>query len=180
MIIGSGWIFFNLITPLYDEINKIQGEIQSKEIQYSKYKAIYDQYKKVESDYNSRPEIAKKLNEAVPNDPLISQEINQIAELAFLTNSVATSSSSGGIRIKSIDIKEDTAKVVNKDFILKPTVSIKAAVNFSSSYEAAKTFIQFLEQNVRLINLLSYDIKKEEAGAGNYTSNLNFQIYYQK
>ena len=170
LFIGALVIYGNFIKPVYSEIKTLQAEKQEKSSQRDEYQNIAGHTNALISSYQNYAEIQKSISLSFPDNPEIPQIINQINGLAIQSGAV----------IKSINSRElaiDPSK--SKASFAGGKGTVRLNVRISGSYEAFKSFIQKIENNIRVFSVNNVAIEKASNIPNNFNFNLELDAFYQ-
>lgn len=177
-LVFSILIYSKLITPLFADISKERGIVAQKDEQYKNFKKLSDNFKALDQKYKNSAQFVAALNEAMPLDPEIPSEINQITALIGIANSTV-GSTAGNLRLNSITIKKDALIPSKNPTVMRGRGVVKFSVNMTGTYESFKQYLLLLEQNSRLISINNMDFRLDPQNAGSFLIDLSIDVFYQ-
>lgn len=170
LFIGALVVYGSFIKPTYFEIKTLQAEKSEKELQKSEYQNIAEHTEALISSYQNYAELQKSISLSFPVDPEVPQIINQINGLAVQS----------GIVIKSMD---------SRQLAIDPSASAssfaggKGTLRFNvktfGTYEGFKSFLQKLENNIRIFSINNVTIGRASNIPNNFDFNLEIDAFYQ-
>ena len=164
-------IFYSLLLkPAYNEVNQLRGDLASKSELVKDQRRVVEKVKELLDQYPSLSGPRQTISLAIPNReeyPTLITQVNGLAHAA-------------GLILQSLSLATQTftqaATVAGPSL---PVVGIiQMSLETSGSYQSLKNFIQTLETNIRIMDLVSFSINPL-SGSGNYNYNLVVNTYYQ-
>jgi len=171
-LIAAVVVYTNLIRPEIENVGKLRSAVASKNNTYLTQKNAINQVSKVISQFNNAADLQKTLSLSMPIGANITEALNQW--YAISQNSQAS--------VQSLDIKVNKPVKKSDQLLLKEMGTINVTLSLIGSYDALKQFLNFLETNVRVINVSNFRIQKVPGATGNepiFSLNLEVETYYQ-
>jgi Tfp pilus assembly protein PilO len=168
LFIGALVVYGNFIKPLYFEIKNLQAEKQAKQQQRDEYQTISDHTQKLISSYQNYADLQKTISLSFPSNPEIPQIINQINGLAIQS----------GLTLKSFDSRE-LALNPSASFLIGAKGTIRTNIRLSGRYEAFRSFLNKLENNIRIFQVNTISIEKASNIPNDFGYNLEVDAFYQ-
>ena len=171
ILIASIVVYSLLLKPAYEEVNQLRGDLTSKSDLVSEQRRVIEKVKELLDQYPSLAGPRQKISLALPDKadyPTLLNQINGLtnaAGLALQSVSLAsvTSAQAGGLGAGS-------------NVPIMSTIQINLDV--SGSYQTLKSFLQTIETNIRIMDLVSLAITPL-ANSNNYNYHLVVNTYYQ-
>jgi Tfp pilus assembly protein PilO len=170
MFICSLFIYASFVKPSYLEIKNLRAEVTSQSELVEKNQLFTSQVQKILDQYQNISEIEEKISLILPLKQNLPQSVNQIAGIAKIND----------LKIISIMSQQLAITPSAQPELVNGLGTIRFDVNLIGSYAGFKTFLQSLENNVNLMDLM--DLKIETSGklaAGNLSYVLGINTYYQ-
>lgn len=181
LLIGALIIYSLLIVPSYDEVQQLRSQdvLKTRELKEQE-KAVADLEKLLELFPNLKTaEESLMLN--LPNDPNIAQIVSTLNGLAIINS----------ITIKNLNIQISPLQSLGNPSYVKNVGSAKVHFQAVGTYDDFKSFIGYVERNVRIMDagVIGLSIEKSGAGATNQinklsknylTIDVDLQAYYQE
>lgn len=169
-------VFINLIQPELSDISGKRALIISKESLFQNQSAAVNQVQDLVSQFQSANRIKETVNLAMPVGPNTTEAIHQIETLANQSQ----------VRLKSFTTR-NLAFEPTKQPLIKRLGKIEVAITVDGAYEAVKTFLKYIETNVRIINVQTYQFgpittsfAQAQAPQELYSVSLTVEMYYQE
>lgn len=167
LFIGALFIYSNLIKPTYADIKNKQSEKIQKEKEYSKYKTILEQNQQIITSFQNYQDLYDSILVMLPTDPHISYAVYQISGLASASN----------VSLKSISANE-SAITPSVSSLIGGRGATKISLKLEGSYESFSSFLDKLQNNIRLFKINS--IRVEKPGFSNILDfNVEISAFYQ-
>ncbi|MBI5401515.1 type 4a pilus biogenesis protein PilO [Candidatus Wolfebacteria bacterium] len=166
--VGAVLAYQNFVSPAYDEVKQIQGELAEKKKITGEYQGIFDQIQQLYSNYQNYGDLQKNVSLALPSDPAVAESVFQITKLASVNN----------LSVQSLDVKK-LALIPSKSTVIKSLGTLRFSIRLTGGYESLKSYLQGLESNIRLMNVNSLKIEKVGAASNLFNYNLEADAYYQ-
>jgi len=171
LLIATIFVYSVLISPAYREINQLRGDLASKNELLKNQKKIVEKVKELLSRQQSLSVPKQAVSLVLPNSEKYPELINQISGLARAAN----------LRLESINLSllpfQDSFSTGDENVPVVGVVQI--SVDLEGSYDSLKTFIQTIENNIRVMDLVKLTVSKRNQGGDNFLYNLVINAYYQ-
>lgn len=178
-LFAAFFVYFSLIQPAYDEVQKARAEVYGREEFIKNQKNVVEKIKAALENYENQDQIAAAVSAAIPGEADEGMVIHALSALASASNlgvqtiapvapSVATSKEAAGVREGG------------KTFSARPLGVMSFQVKLVGSYANFKTFLNKLETNIRIMDIKSVNV--EEVGRANqdlYLFTVTVVAYYQ-
>jgi len=176
LVIAAIFIFFDLIQPVYGEIQTIKAETMGLEDFVSQQSSVIGNVRNLVGVYESSAEARDAISWALPLEPDVAGAMSQLSGIASSSNVVLLS-----LGVSSI-VETPRSSQVQKGIVAKPKNTITLRVRLLGTYEDFKTFLKGVESNMRVFDVK--DIALQAAPSVKPNQNLfNFDIsvvaYYQ-
>ncbi|MEK7162965.1 MAG: hypothetical protein AAB696_01620 [Patescibacteria group bacterium] len=175
IIIASLFVYSSLIRPAYSEIKNLRSETAGKMDIIDKNKGSIEQVQKLLSEYQSIAQVQEIISFILPLEQNIPRAINQVVGLADLNK----------LSIESVGVRQLAIKPSAQPNLVKGVGTLRFDLRLAGSYENLKMFIQNMESNMNLMDLVSLKIEsgiKVKPGAGggeNFSYTMIIDSYYQ-
>lgn len=166
-------VFTNLIKPELEEIGRLRGEVMSKNQNYLVQKNAITQVAEIISQLKSANDLQKTLSFAMPVKANVTEILNQW--YAISRNSEAS--------VRALDIKVGSLVSKPPHPLLKGRGTISVSLDVVGTYEALKQFLNSLETNSRVVNVVSFDLSPVMGMVSSsgtlYSLKMEVETYYQ-
>ena len=166
----SAFMAWTNILPKYNNTSEIKLAIEVRRALVDSRRGILERIKNLQNEYDQRFSEIQRLSLVVPEEKGFPEFISTIESISSRTGIILGELSIGGGGVNNID----------------PFNTINFDANFKTSYESLISFLDYLESNIRLIDLTGLNIilKKDDIGGTNGLAPLEVQIktkaYYLK
>ncbi|MBN2197890.1 type 4a pilus biogenesis protein PilO [Candidatus Wolfebacteria bacterium] len=171
MLIGALFIYATFMKPAYSQIKNLRTEVSSRLDFINKHENYIQEVKKVLNEYQNITEITQTTSLILPINRDIALGLNQINGIAFLNN----------LSIELLGVQEMAISPSSQLSFIKGVGNLRFNLRLVGSYENFKSFIQAIETNITLIDLVS--LKIDPILGGGAAKNFNYTIilntYYQ-
>lgn len=150
LVVGAIIIYFELTRPAYEEIRLLKGKQISLENLRDSQRTAINKVKEFLESYDNNGSFRDAVSAALPSDPEVSNVLSQIDGLLRANGLVPQSFSVTLQNLQNLK-KEETV-------IVKPVGVLDVRAKFSGSYENLKSFLDNLEDNVRIFDVQSLSI----------------------
>jgi len=157
-------IYVNLVQPAYQDVQRLRGTLQAKTNLLARQKTIISQVQNLLAQFKSATQLQETVSLALPNNEASSALFHQIQAIARASNLTLDSIAFNLLSLKSGKLG-----------------TIQTTLRLSGNYAGIKTFLNAIETNVRVMDLVN--LKLEQSTKPNqdlygYTVALN--AYYQQ
>ncbi|MGC9602957.1 MAG: type 4a pilus biogenesis protein PilO [Minisyncoccia bacterium] len=151
-------VYGSLIQPEIQNATKLQALVASKTQLFNNQKAAVTQVANLISQFQSAAKLQQTVGLAVPIGPSITQALNQ-------WQAVAQASQVG---LQSLNIQPGQSPAASKtpatQSLVKPLLTIPTKVEATGNYGSLKQFINAIETNARVMNVVDFDFKSLSNG----------------
>jgi len=174
MFIASLFIYSSLIKSIYAEIKNKRTEIVSRLELINKYETSIKQIQKILSEYQNISQFAETISSILPPEQNVSQSVNQISGLAKINNLI----------INFLSVQQLAITPSSKPDLIRGRGVLRLNFALTGSYENFRKFVQTMETNISLMDLVSLKIEpKTETGLKSVKDNFSYAMavdtYYQ-
>jgi len=178
-IVGAFVVFFEFIRPAYDDAQQVRSEVISREQFVTDQQEAIQQVQQLIASYQSQATVQDSVTKALPNAPDFAGALYQL-------NGIASGS---GVGLQSLTVSAPTLSTskptpgVSSDptALVRPIGALTFQVKYAGRYEDVKTFLQNIENNVRLFDVQSINV--QPAGTKGvtdfFTVDMSVVTYYQ-
>lgn len=168
-LLASVWVYSSLIRSSYQGANDLRVKYENQKDVLDRYQSTITKVKKLFDQLSNSSEIKNQVSLVLPREKDVAYLVAQINGLAKL-NSLNIESISTSIA----PLKPSSSKIV------RSIGQMKADVKMSGSYGGFKAFVDQMQNNVLILDIV--DIKIDNSGKAdqlllNYT--LSIKSYYQ-
>lgn len=174
MFIASLFIYSSLIKSIYAEIKNKRTEIVGRLELINKYETSIKQIQKILSEYQNISQFAETISSILPPEQNVSQSVNQISGLAKINNLI----------INFLSVQQLAITPSSKPDLIRGRGVLRLNFALTGSYENFRKFVQTMETNISLMDLVSLKIEpKIETGLKSVKDNFSYAMavdtYYQ-
>ncbi|MDP3901898.1 MAG: type 4a pilus biogenesis protein PilO [bacterium] len=155
LLIGALVFYANFISPEYDNIQELRGNLAAKTKLFDGQKEIIDRVSDLLSQYQS----AARLQE------IISLVLPLGADTASLFQQIYSLGQNSGLQMISLSLSQPSSDSSGLGMV-------RINLGLRGSYNALKSFLQTLETNIRIMDVNHLTIRDD-------TYNLSVDAYYQ-
>ena len=160
LLVLAGVGFFEFVQPSYANLMALRGQEQAERTFLADEQNIATKAQSVLADYQGQGSSTQAMNMALPIGPNSAGAITQLYGLASASGLTVQSV---GISMTSASQSASTAAAgpagTTAASLIKPYSTITFQVTAMGSYESLKTFLQGLEDNVRVFDVTSLSIQ---------------------
>lgn len=170
LVVGGFIVFATLVSPAYQDIQQLRGDLSAKSELFQTQSQQFTQVQNLIAQYQGVTRLQETLSLALPQREEVAEVVNQINALA----------QASGILVNSAGLDIQPIKKETRPVLVRGLGSARLSLKLIGSYAAFKNFLQSLETNIRLMDLV--DLKITPAGKPSedihfYT--LTVDTYYQ-
>ncbi|HXF43991.1 MAG TPA: type 4a pilus biogenesis protein PilO [Candidatus Paceibacterota bacterium] len=166
--IGVLVVYTSLIRPELEKVNEKRALFISKETVFNNQRNAVTQVEKLLGEFKNLTELQETVSLALPTSANVPDVLGQIQSIAKLA----------GVNINSFTIKP-LAFTPSKVPLVKRLGSLEFNITVGGAYERLRNFIQSLETNVRVMNVMSWRLTPT-LNAEDMNLNLQVVVYYQE
>lgn len=177
--IGLAFLFFiallivygNFIRPELVKIGEKRAGVISKEILFNNQKAAVEGVQKLISQFQSTAQLQETVSLAVPREENVTQALNQLQAMAKNSQTGIVS-----FTVSPLPFEPTRQPLIKRLGVLELNLAVQG------SYEALKSFLRYLETNVRVANIDNFRIAPANARESQdfYVLTLKAELYYQE
>ncbi len=189
LIVASLMIYFQLISPAYDETQTIKSQKISHGLLLSNEQSAIKKVQDLISAYQSQGQIQNAVSLSLPATEDIGGGLAQIYGIAKNSGLALQSVSISLLGIRSASGgagagQGAAAKSTSQFSLQRPIGSVVFSVRLTGSYEGLKDFLHLLETNIRIFDVENLSINPAGASTGVPTGIFNYDLsvatYYQQ
>ncbi len=169
LFIGAIIIFSSLLIPVYREIQELRGEKISLENLLKAEEQSVVTASRLLAESRDFASLKDSLSLVLPLDENIPGLINQLQGIAKIS----------GVAIESLALEQLPLKPAVKESV-EPLGTIRVSLRLRGSYESVKLYLQFLETNIRIIDVNSLSVIGGAAKEPVLNYSLVVDTYYQR
>ncbi|MFA5084428.1 MAG: hypothetical protein WC475_03580 [Candidatus Paceibacterota bacterium] len=173
LLIAMTVVYVEFISPAYSDIQKLRGEIQARENLLNQQTQAVNQIQNLISQLQNQniTQFQEQISLVLPINESVPGALNQYQAIAQ-----ASGLSNQSIGVDSLAIKPAASDIG----LAKGIGTDRFKLKLLGSYEAMKTFLQALETNVRLTDLVSFKMSRTaQAGQNLFLNEIVVDSYYQ-
>lgn len=166
-------IFVKFIKPAYAELQNLRGEIQTRAVLLKDQTKAVSQVQNLISQLQEQniSQFQEQISLVLPLNESVPQALSQYQTIAQANGLNVQSAGLNYLAIKPSAANINLAKGIG---------TIRFKLKLLCSYEAIRTFIQAIETNVRLTDLVSFKISRAGQTKQNlYLNEVVVDVYYQ-
>jgi Tfp pilus assembly protein PilO len=171
-LIGLVFVITSLVKPEFDRVLNKRAEIYSKNQSFRSRAEAVEKVSNLIKDVKSFNNLRSTVSLAIPLNMSVPEILNQIDAIARTSN----------VSINSFETSPE-AFISSDNSLTKRLGVLKINLSVNGEYDNLKDFIRFLETNVRIFNIQSYEFlakKIEQINKMTYNLNVSFHTYYQE
>ncbi len=172
LFIASLIVYASFIQPAYSEIKNLRTEVVSRSKLIQEQEVSLRQVQKILSDYQNVAQLKETISLILPLEQNLPQAANQIIGLANVNK----------LTVDQLSVQQLAIKPSGYSSLVKGRGTLRLNFRLVGNYEGFKSFIQGLETNMNLMDLVSLKIDpviKTGASTNNFTYTLSVDTYYQ-
>jgi len=173
LLIAAAVIYIKFINPAYFDIQKLRGEIQSRQNLLKEQTQALNQIQNLISQLQNQniAQFQEGISLVLPTSENVPQALDQYQALAQTCGLNLQSASLNYLAIKPAASDINLAKGIGAD---------RFKLKVLGAYESLKTFFQAIETNIRLTDLVSFKISRAgQSGQNLYLTEIVVDTYYQ-
>lgn len=171
ILIASIVVYSLLLKPAYEDVNQLRGDLVSRSDLVSEQRRVIEKVKDLLDQYPSLAGPRQKISLALPDEasyPTLLNQINGLTKASGLTLQ--------SVSLSSLSSSQALGLPAGPNVPIMSVIQINLDV--SGSYQALKSFLQTIETNIRIMDLVSLAINPL-ANSNNYNYHLVVNTYYQ-
>lgn len=173
LLVGSIFAYSFFIKPEYQLVNQLRGTLVAKANLFTDQQTIIAEVEELLSQFESAARIQEIVSLSLPLKESESGIFSQLQALAQANDLVIEV-----LSVQSLPTKS-TAKARGVKSMIKDLGVLQILAKLSGSYENFKRFLQGVETNIRVMDLVSLKIEKDGRKQELFEFNIALNAYYQ-
>jgi Tfp pilus assembly protein PilO len=172
LFIGSLFVYGSLIKPAYSQIKDLRSEVASRLDFIEKNEAYIQKIQKKIKELQDLDKTTETISLILPLNQDVASRVSQIDGLAY----------NNRLTIELLSIQELSIKPSKQPNLVKGIGTLRFNFKASGNYENFKSFIQALETNITLMDLVGLKIEpnnKPKTAGSNFDYTMVVDTYYQ-
>lgn len=172
MLVAAVFVYSTFIRSAYSDVETLRAQANSKTTTFTQQQSSVKQIQNLLSQYQDVLKVEDTISSMLPLSPDIGSDINQITGLAQINN----------LTLDILSTEEMAIKPSKQPTLAKGIGTLKFNFHLTGGYENFKNFIQELETNITLIDLVNLKVEPFSKGksAGNiFSYTITANAYYQ-
>lgn len=157
-------LVFFLVVPEYKTFGKLQTELGEKKAEFNAEFDYYAAIAKTHNDLQSRQDDIKKIDDALPQDPVLGRLVYFLQETA----------QKNGLIVKDLFLSQSSTSNTEAN-VSKRVKSIVFSIDLMGDYPSLDNFIISLEKSARIFEVTS--ISFDSASGPPYSFSLQIKTY---
>lgn len=162
LLVAAFVIFFDMIEPEYATVQSLRGQEESEQQLLASEQQLAKQVEGIISTYQSQSAQAQEVDLAMPVGPDTSEALAQLYGIAansgLTIQNVSVSSQTSDVSAAPAVVPAGTSTSLAVSAVVKPEGTLTFQVGAIGSYEALKTFLQGVENNIRIFDVTGIGI----------------------
>jgi len=171
LLVGAVFVYSSMIKPAYSEIKSLRSEVVSRLEIINENQAYISQVQNLLNEYQNISQLQSAISILLPDEQNLAQALNQISGLIGISGLSPQKASANQLAIRS-SLGSSVVKKIG---------TLRFEVETSGNYPNFKDFLQKLETNMGVFDVVSIKIEPPGRSAGvgifNYTTVID--SYYQ-
>ncbi len=167
LFVASIFVYSSLIRPAYTDIKNLRAELESKSDIFTKNDASIKQVKKLLTEYQDITQIQQTISLILPLEQNVSVGVNQINGLARFNN----------LTVELLSARQLAIKPSAQSDLVRGFGVLRYNFRLSGTYDNFKKFLQAMETNINLMDVV--DLKTEATSKGSLSYTMEVNTYYQ-
>ena len=173
-LVAAMMIYSLFIRPEYELVNELRGMFIAKSNLLTEQQSIISQVQSLLAQYQGSASIQRAVSLALPTKEEAAGIFSQLQALAQAND----------LTIEVFGLQSQPTKSVNNSRgainVVKDLGVLQASLKVSGGYDNFKNFLQGVETNIRVMDLISLKMEKVNRANGNFfIYNLVLNTYYQ-
>ncbi len=179
LLVGSFVVYFDFISPAYDELKALKSEVAGRKKFIATKQADIEKIKNLAGSYEAQGKLQDTASLVLPPDEDVAGGLAQLYGIAKANGLVLqyVDVAVGGLR----NAQKTEVGMAGANQIQKPIGSVLYRLRLTGTYDNFKSFVKMLETNMRIFDLENLSL--QSAGEGKqsfYTLGVSVSGYYQK
>lgn len=192
ILVAALVVYFEFIVPSYTNLEAVKGQEESETTLYANEQQIVSQGKSLLVTYQSETSSSQSVAMALPVGQDISGALAQIYGIAANSNLTIQNI---GVSVQAVNAAAPQgggtgsaiAGAAAAGSVIKPTGTVSFQISGAGSYESFKSFLQGLETNIRIFNVMAISLqpaavaatKTQAANSDMFNYTVTVITYYQ-
>lgn len=170
LLLASVFVYSWFVRDSYAVVQGLRSDLASMQDKLEKYQSTNEKIKELQVQFQNAGDVQQKVSLVIPRQRDVGYFTNQIVELSRIN----------GLSLETINTAIVPIQQTNSATVIRPIGKIKADVTVGGSYASFKAFLNQIENNVLVMDVV--DLKIEGSTQQNI-SGLTFSFsvisYYQ-
>ncbi len=167
---ASLFIYSSLISPAYSEVKDLRAEVFTRKKFITQQEVYVTQVKEILNQYKDVSAIKNTISLILPTSQNTALAVNQISGLSKINNLI----------LDTLSGQELAIKPSSQPTLVRGIGTLRFNLHLIGSYENFKSFIDNLESNITLIDLVDLKVESGARAGGNiFSYNITADTYYQ-
>lgn len=158
-----------LLKPAYLEVRNQRAEIASRLNLINEHERVLSKIQALLKEYQNTAQFNNTISSILPIGPNSASAVNQIVTLAKLNR----------LGIFTLKVQQLAIKPSSQPTLVKGIGTLRFTLKLGGSYESFKSFLQNLETNINLMDVVDLKIEPSTAGATDFLYTITIDTYYQ-
>jgi len=167
-----------LDVPKVQEILALREQISEEKEAFSEKQNLLLKIEELKGDYEENKESLEKVSYILPAEQDIPNLVVQLEALAFenglVLESINLSSSEKTQTGRAGEVRESQQGATSQDY-----QTLTANLKLIGDYAGFKNFLKTVENNIRLMDIISLNFSAESGGLGLFRFDVSLKTYYQ-
>ena len=172
LVAGSFFLFVTLIEPAYDTVNGLRGTVASRTATYAEQQEVVAEASALFERYESVTVLREAIARAIPHEAEYATLVNQLGSIARISNLILESVEPHAVPSRGASPRASSARTLPA-----PEV-IQINLRLAGTYESFKAFLERIETNIRVMDLVRLSIVPGKSGT-TYSYDVVVHTYYQ-
>ncbi len=174
-VVAAFVVFFQFVRPAYIEAQDVRAEVISRETFLEQQRAAVEQVQQLIDRYRADAQVQETVSRVLPSTPDVGGALYQISAIAqgFGIQVLSTTA-----QTPQLAIARPSGSASSTVGAVRPLGVATFQVKFASSYDNLKTFVERLENNVRLMDITAIAVT-QAPGATALDVDMTVATYYQ-
>lgn len=172
VFIAAVFVYSTFVVPEYEQVNLLRAEVAAKQQTLDEQRTIVEKVSALLTRYQSIPKLGEVISVALPADEDVASAFQQIYAIAAASGiSIQQFSANTGLSLGTNDPDNVAVRAVG---------TAQLNLYLVGSYENFKAFLETLERNMRIMDVVNLRIQSAGRSAPNsLLFNLTINTYYQ-
>ncbi len=166
------FVYATFVAPEYERVNRLRAEAHARQQTLDEQRAVVENAKSLLVRYQSIPRLGEIVSSALPDNEDIAgafQQLYTVAAASGITIQQFSANAGAGIVSPGKDAKA-----------LRSVGTAQLDLFLSGTYESFKTFMEAIERNMRIMDVVNVKVQPASRTGGNiFLFNVTVKTYYQ-